>query len=112
MFVCPKSVMFESRRDIIDYVSKSMIPPTKQQVALLTERIKVPMLKDDSKNESLRGQEVIITDDIVPATEEGREVFANTIKDIHKNIFDNFMKSCAAIGGIFIGIIAYNYMNK
>ena len=97
MFIDPKRVMFESQKDVIDYVSGGILPPSKSQFEEMINRVRNPL--DSTKDTtSLVGNDVIITDKVVPDDEK------EMLDKVLRRVYENRVKRRNAY--ILIGVLA------
>ena len=80
MFVDPKLIMFESQKDIVDFVSGGILPPSKSQFNDLMYRVNNPI---SSELSITPGEDVVITESMVPIDE--REVLDRVLRRVYAN---------------------------
>lgn len=82
--VDPKFVEFESEEDIVDYLTRGIIPKRKNAKKVFNA-IKNPLSEEEAKMKI--GSEVIIRDNIIPVNDV--DVFERTVKRAYENRVKN-----------------------
>lgn len=110
MIINPERIVFESTKDVVDYISKGL-PPTKNQFDRLMNAVNNPV----DSTESLRpGYDVIITKESVKDWNDPIYV-QNTVNEILHEVYRNKVAmrntmiatgAIVIIGGITIAILS------
>ena len=100
MFINPKKVAFETKDDIIDYVSGGFLPPRQSHFDKVINKVRNPNDSLDPTLECKRGREVVIDDTVIP--EGDREVLADVLTRVYGNRIEkrDIILTVAGIGMI------------
>lgn len=93
MIISPKRVMFETEKDIIDYVSKGL-PPSKDNFKLLIDMIKDPYGESNIQNNKMNIDPSILL-------KQDKETLEKVLKRVYENRVTDKNNICT---GICIGI--------
>lgn len=110
MFVDPKRVAFETKEDIIDYVSGGILPPRESHFNKVMEKLKNPQDSTDPTLKCKRGKEVIIDDTVVP--EKDREVLANAMARVYGNRVEKRDTVLTVAGAGIVATLLYALFGK
>jgi hypothetical protein len=88
MLTDPKMIKFESRRDVVDYVTRGFLPPLRKDFNKVMAKLDNPDSEVDVK--SKRGKEVVIPDGII--NKETRHVMKELMEDVYENRVENRKK--------------------
>lgn len=81
MLVNPKYVEFESMQDIVDYVSRGFMPPSKKNFHQVIEKVNLPDSVDSIENKI--GNEVVISEELID--DENRDCLAIALQRVYTN---------------------------
>jgi len=105
MLVNPKKVVFEKTNDIVDYVTQGFLPPPERYFHQVIRKLRNPDL-----NDSRRGQEAIILDDVVP--EEERATIDVILTRVHRNRIRNRNRFLIGLGTVATALMVNSSMKK
>jgi len=95
----PRGTKFDTKEDIINYVTKTLLPPPKEYFNELIEKVRIPDARDDDNLSKKIGKEVVIKDDVM--TEEERKMMEQTLTTVYQNRVKNRNK-LLIVGGQLI----------
>jgi CRISPR/Cas system CMR-associated protein Cmr3 (group 5 of RAMP superfamily) len=107
MIIDPKFVRFESKDDLIDYVSKGIFPPPKSNFDAVMQKINNPDEVDDTFN-AKKGHEVIVPNFIFK-NDQDRTSLKTTLGRVYKNRKKNQNKILAGIAIVLGGLAIHKY---
>ena len=109
MFMDPKKILFESARDVVDYVSGGIIPPSRANFDQVMIKVRMP----DGNHEDISnkiGKEVVIQEDVIP--EGDRVVLDKVMRRVYENRIKNRNITIGMIGTILLGGIIFGFNKK
>jgi hypothetical protein len=83
MLIDPKNVVFETKDDVIDYVSKGIFPPREEHFNQVMNKVRTPDEKNDPTLMCKKGREVVIDNTVIP--ESDREVLGDVLTRVYGN---------------------------
>ena len=87
MLIDPTKVVFETKDDIVDYVSKGLFPPTQSQFDQVMHKVKNPDESTDCSLGFRKGKEVIITNEVM--SDEEKQILADVLTRVYGNRVQN-----------------------
>ena len=101
MLVDPKRVVFETKEDIVDYVTKGFFPPMESNFNEVMNKVRNPDNASDPNLVCKRGKEVIIDNSVV--SDEDRQILDEVLTKVYENRVRNRNITLATIiGGIMV----------
>ena len=98
MLTNPKMIKFESRRDVVDYVTRGLLPPLRKDFNKVMAKLANP---DDLIDiQSKMGKEVVIPCDIVD--KKTQQAMKELMEEVYENRVKNRNKLFMVIGGTAI----------
>lgn len=110
MLIDPQYVVFETKEDIVDYITKGILPPKRSHFNKVITKIKCP--DNHVYVELNKGKEVVIEDSVILESE--RELMEDVMKRVYENRVTNrniLLGSLGAIGSVF-GLLIYLLNSK
>lgn len=101
MLIDPKNIVFETRDDVIDFVTKGFIPPKKSNFEKVMNKVKNP--DDEATFNSNKGKEVTILDSAM--NEEERKLLEEMMNRVYGNRVSNRNKLFTGISFMTAGSI-------
>lgn len=112
MFIDPKKIAFETREDIVDYVSRGFLPPPKSHFDQVMDKVRNPDENDETIS-AKKGKEVVIPKTII---KEDAAILENILTRVYKNRIRNRNITLAGLGtlatGVIIGMIKCGINNR
>lgn len=110
MFIDPKKVVFETKDDVIDYVSKGFFPPRESHFNELMNKVRNPDEKNDIALACKKGKEVVIDNTIIP--EADRKVLEEVLSKVYENRVET-RDTVLTLAGIGVAAtVLYNFFSS
>jgi len=111
MLIDPKYKVYDSKEDIIDYVTRGFLPPRQAYFDALIEKVRTPD-QDVIENDERQGKEVLISERIINCG--GAKTTADVLERVYENRKRNFIKGSIGLGiiGTLLTIIGIKTSRK
>ena len=109
MLIDPKKVQFESKNDVIDYVTRGFIPPRREHFKQVMDKVKNPDPAGSNQSEKW-GNEVTISEEKI--SEKEREELGDILPKVYENRVRNRTKFLIGSGVALLSAIAFSRSRK
>ena len=110
MLIDPKRVVFETKDDVIDYVSKGIFPPTEAHFKQVMDKVRTPDEKNDPNLICKKGREVVIDNTVIP--ESDREVLEDVLTRVYGNRVEKRDTMLTLVGLGIVATVAYKLFSS